>query len=123
MGARFGPGRFLKEPSMSFIRKPLSFIAFVASVSSLAAAEKRPVTLEDILSIRAVSEPAVSPDGSAVLFTLASWVKHPDSSVSPGKVEWVSHVYRVGVRGEDRLNSPLEKKARVPARGRRMASG
>ncbi len=99
MGARFESLCFLKEPSMSFIRKPLSFIAFVAFVSPLAAAEKRPVALEDILSIRAVSEPAVSPDGSAVLFTLASWVKDPESSESPGKVEWVSHVYRVAVRG------------------------
>jgi dipeptidyl aminopeptidase/acylaminoacyl peptidase len=73
----------------------LSCASLVLLASPLAASEKRPVSFEDILSIRAVSEPAVSPDGSAVLFTVTSWVE----SESDEKMEWVSHVYRISTRG------------------------
>jgi hypothetical protein len=48
---------------------------------------KRPVTFEDILSVRAVAEPAVAPDGSTVLFTVSSrppFGRFDDS----GKMEW-----------------------------------
>ncbi len=86
---------------MSFLRKSLFFSVFVLSVAPLGAAEKRPVTFEDILSVRAVSDPAVSPDGSTVLFTVASWVTaaDPEDAGPMGKVDWVSHVYRVAVLG------------------------
>lgn len=104
---------------MSFNRKIASFttvlsvgLAFIAG-----AAEKRPVTFDDILSIRAVAEPAVSPDGSTVLFTVASWeAPRSEDSDDPGKMEWVSHVYRVAADGGEPSQLTLgEKGESAPA--------
>jgi dipeptidyl aminopeptidase/acylaminoacyl peptidase len=61
------------------------------------AEEKRPVTFEDVLSIRAVADPMVSPDGTLVVFSVSSWERA--NSDDSGKMEWVSHVFRVGVEG------------------------
>jgi dipeptidyl aminopeptidase/acylaminoacyl peptidase len=44
-----------------------------------------------------VAEPAVSPDGSEVLFSVAAW--EAGGSDDSGKMEWASHVYRVAVGG------------------------
>ncbi|HJS73051.1 MAG TPA: S9 family peptidase [Vicinamibacteria bacterium] len=74
----------------------LSFAALVLALSPLAAAEKRSVSFEDLLSVRAVSEPAISPDGATVLFTAASWV---EGEADDAEMEWVSHVYRIPVLG------------------------
>ena len=84
---------------MSFNRKIASCSTFFFVAFSLVAgaAEKRPVTFEDILSVRAVAEPAVAPDGSTVLFTVSSW--EAAGSDDSGKMEWVSHVHRVAVDG------------------------
>jgi hypothetical protein len=35
-----------------------------------AAAQTRPVTIDDVLSLKAVGSPAVSPDGSQVIYTV-----------------------------------------------------
>ena len=74
----------------------LSTFLFAASLAA-GAAEKRPVTFEDILSLRTVSEPAVSPDGRAVLFTVASW--EAAGTGDSEKKEWVSHVHLVAAGG------------------------
>jgi len=83
---------------MSFNRTIASFSTFCVALALVAgASDKRPVTFEDILSIRAVSEPAISPDGSVVLFAVTSW--EAADSGDPGEMEWVGHVYRVPVDG------------------------
>jgi len=84
---------------MTFNRKIASFTIFLSVAFSLfaGAAEKRPVAFEDLLSIRAVSEPAVAPDGSAVLFSVTSW--EAAGSGDSVKKEWVSHIHRVAAFG------------------------
>jgi hypothetical protein len=57
---------------MSFNRK-MAFLPVFLSVAFAVvagAAEKRPVTFEDVMSIRAVADAAMSPDGRAVLLFL-----------------------------------------------------
>jgi dipeptidyl aminopeptidase/acylaminoacyl peptidase len=74
-----------------------SGLLFLAGASASGAPQKRPITLEDILSIRTVADPVVSPDGRAVLFTVTSW--EAVARENSGKMEWVSHVYRAAVDG------------------------
>ncbi len=101
---------------MTFNRKIASFTIFLSVAFSLVAgaAEKRPVAFEDLLSIRAVSEPAVSPDGSAVLFSVTSW--EAAGSGDSVKKEWVSHIHRVAaVGGEPSQLTFGEKGESAPA--------
>jgi dipeptidyl aminopeptidase/acylaminoacyl peptidase len=60
------------------------------------AQEKRPVTFEDLLAMKMVSEPAVSPDGQDVLYTVTAW-EEQDGKEKPAKMESVSHLFRVAV--------------------------
>ena len=59
-------------------RTALLFVCFTLSLAAVAAraqtpaAQKRPMTFMDILAMRQVSSPAVSPDGKWVLYTLAT---------------------------------------------------
>ncbi|MBP7777475.1 MAG: S9 family peptidase [Acidobacteria bacterium] len=43
------------------------------SLAPMASAETRPVTIDDVLGLRAVATPVLSPDGTAVLFTIRQW--------------------------------------------------
>lgn len=86
----------------------------VAAVLSTTAAEKRPVTFEDIMSMRAVGSAEISPDGTAVLYTVRQWepaTREPssqgndskDTEKAPDKklpkMEARTHVYRVSTAG------------------------
>lgn len=42
--------------------------------AAAAAAQSRPVTVDDVLALRAVAAPQIAPDGRAVLFTVREWV-------------------------------------------------
>ncbi|HET8678029.1 MAG TPA: S9 family peptidase [Blastocatellia bacterium] len=59
-------------------RTALLFVCFTLSLAAVAAraqtpaAQKRPMTFMDILAMRQLSNPAVSPDGKWVLYTLAT---------------------------------------------------
>jgi dipeptidyl aminopeptidase/acylaminoacyl peptidase len=87
------------EGWMSLMRSLAAITGYVFLIGTPAfgSPERRPVTFEDILSIRAVADPVVSPDGRAVLFTVTSW-ERADSDDS-GKMERVGRVYRVPVEG------------------------
>jgi dipeptidyl aminopeptidase/acylaminoacyl peptidase len=74
----------------------LGTVLILALAARVEAQEKRPVGFEDILAMKTVSEPAVSPDGLAVLFTVMAW-EAQDGEEKPAKMESVSHVYRVTV--------------------------
>jgi dipeptidyl aminopeptidase/acylaminoacyl peptidase len=71
-------------------------VLILALRAGVEAQEKRPVAFEDILAMKMVSEPAVSPDGLAVLFTVTAW-EAQDGEEEPAKMESLSHVYRVTV--------------------------
>jgi dipeptidyl aminopeptidase/acylaminoacyl peptidase len=73
-------------------------------------ADKRPVSFEDIMSMRAVGSAEISPDGSAVLYTVRQWepaakdapAKSDEASATEKKqpkMEARTHVYRVSTSG------------------------
>src|SRR5688500_7072144 len=64
--------------------------ALVAAADSALAA--RPVTFEDLLHVRRVGDPAISPDGAAVLYTVRQWETSPRDAQ---KKELRSHIWRV----------------------------
>jgi dipeptidyl aminopeptidase/acylaminoacyl peptidase len=78
----------------------LSSLLLLASVAGVRAQEKRPVAFEDILAMKTVSEPAVSPDGRYVLFTLTAW-EAQDGEEKPARMESVSHIFRVAVNSAE----------------------
>lgn len=61
------------------MRKVVGALAAIALwiASPAASAQTRPVTFEDVLALKAVGAPAISPDGTAVLFTVREWVDAP----------------------------------------------
>ena len=86
----------------------------VGALLSTTAAEKRPVTLEDIMGMRAVGSAEISPDGSAVLYTVRQWEPATkgrpaqDDTKKPAdeptekrvpKMEARTHVFRVPTAG------------------------
>ena len=70
---------------------------FLLVFSPLVSAEdKRPVTFEDILSLKTVGAPRISPDGQSVVYTVTAW-EEGDEDGQDKKMSSVSHVWRVGV--------------------------
>ena len=77
------------------IRNPsVSAGVFLLVFSPLVSAEdKRPVTFEDILALKTVGAPRISPDGQSVVYTVTAWEEGDED----GEMNSVSHVWRVGV--------------------------
>ena len=64
-------------------------VALGLAVAPAAAAQTRPVTVDDVLDLKAVSSPVVSPDGSRVLYTVRGWEipeKEPDQRESRTRI-------------------------------------
>ncbi|MEZ5291292.1 MAG: S9 family peptidase [Vicinamibacterales bacterium] len=59
------------------------------ALPSASLAQERPVTFDDVLALRAVSAPAISPAGDAVLFVVREW-----QDGKGGKKESRSHVWK-----------------------------
>jgi dipeptidyl aminopeptidase/acylaminoacyl peptidase len=75
--------------------------ASVATASR--ATEKRPVRLEDIMELKTVADPAVSPDGGDVVFTVTAWGPENghEAGNEPGKMISVSHLFRIRTEGSE----------------------
>lgn len=58
-----------------------------------ASARTRPVTVDDVLSLKAVGAPSVSPDGTQVIYTVRAW------EVERDRHELRTHVWKVPVGG------------------------
>jgi dipeptidyl aminopeptidase/acylaminoacyl peptidase len=73
--------------------------ALAASLVALSTAPRaqsggvRPVTIDDVLDLKAVGSPQVSPDGSRVLYTVRGWEKQGE------RMESRTHIWVVGVEG------------------------
>ena len=76
------------------MRTATLFVALL-SASTPVAAQVRPVTIDDVLGIRAVAAPAISPSGAAVLFTVRAWADGADSRKDPR-----THVWRAPSGGD-----------------------
>jgi dipeptidyl aminopeptidase/acylaminoacyl peptidase len=55
-------------------------------VAANAAAQKQPVSVDDILALKAVGSPAVSPDGTQVLYTVRQWEAERDRMESRTRI-------------------------------------
>jgi Tol biopolymer transport system component len=70
------------------------FAAVAVLVCALPAyAQTRPVTIEDILSLKTVGSPAVSPDGALVLYTVRQWEADKE------RMEARTRIWKVPVAG------------------------
>ncbi len=76
------------------MRTATLFVALLAA-STPVAAQVRPVTIDDVLGIRAVAAPAISPSGAAVLFTVRAWADGADGRKDPR-----THVWRAPAGGD-----------------------
>lgn len=56
-------------------------------------AQTRPVTVDDVLSMKAVASAVISPDGSAVIHTVRQWEAEND------RMESRTHIWKVAVAG------------------------
>jgi dipeptidyl aminopeptidase/acylaminoacyl peptidase len=75
------------------MRQALLVVIMIATAASVAA-QKRPVTIDDVLKLRAVGSTVVSPDGSQVLYTVRQW--------EPGdrdRIESRTRIWRVSTAG------------------------
>ena len=75
----------------------------LAALSSSAAAQgaKRPMSIDDIMALRSVGAPNISPDGKWVTYTVGGW-EHPQARGDTAKGdahEMRSHVWLVGTDG------------------------
>jgi dipeptidyl aminopeptidase/acylaminoacyl peptidase len=59
--------------------------------------QTRPVTVDDVLDLKAVASPVVSPDGTAVLFTVRSWRERTERGAA--RRDSRTHVWRVAADG------------------------
>ena len=76
-----------------------TFLASVILVGAAAGAsgQPRPVTVDDVLDLKAVGLPVVSPDGTRVLYTVRGW--EPASEKEPDQRESRTRVWMVPVSG------------------------
>jgi dipeptidyl aminopeptidase/acylaminoacyl peptidase len=70
----------------------LSAVLVLATATS-AMAQTKPVTIDDIVKLKGVSSPAISPDGTQVIYTVRDWVQERD------RMESRTHVWKVAVAG------------------------
>jgi dipeptidyl aminopeptidase/acylaminoacyl peptidase len=69
----------------------LAVLVFVPVAAAFA--QKAPVTVDDIMNMKAVSSPIVSPDGTQVVYTVRAWEQDRD------RMESRTHLWKVAVAG------------------------
>ncbi len=72
-------------------------IATLAGAPRSVCAQTHPVSLQDLLSIRQVSGPELSPDGRSLLYVVRQW--EDQTGKNAGKKESRTHVWRVNADG------------------------
>jgi Tol biopolymer transport system component len=76
-----------------FSRTSIGIAAFMSLVAISASAQKRAVTIDDIMNLKAVGSPTVSPDGAHVLYTVRQW--EPASEREIDRIESRTRIWRV----------------------------
>ena len=76
-----------------------TLVAAILVVMSLgtASAQKRPATFDDVMKMKTVGSPAVSPDGTDVLYTVRQWEAATERDKD--RMEARSHVWKVPASG------------------------
>ncbi len=75
------------------MKKILAVMMVVLWAAPGAFAQKRPVSIDDILDLKAVGAPTVSPDGTQVLYTVRQWESERD------RTESRTRIWKVAVAG------------------------
>ncbi len=83
-----------------FIAVPLFFSLCAFS------ADKRVMTYDDVLALKAVGSPAISPDGNSVLYTVREWESASKDPKKPGKEESKTHVWLVSAKSPTGEGAP-----------------
>jgi dipeptidyl aminopeptidase/acylaminoacyl peptidase len=93
-------------------RRVLCALLVLLSIASVAAAQKRAMTIDDVIDLAQVSSPRISPDGRRVIYTLSELGKWKDNK----------RVTRSGSPAPptNRTHRFLQQRSR--ATGRRMAA-
>jgi dipeptidyl aminopeptidase/acylaminoacyl peptidase len=74
-------------------RRAACSLLFVIVLHSPAFAQKRPVTIDDVMNMKGVSSAMVSPDGAQVLYTVRAWIADKE------RMESRTHIWKVPVAG------------------------
>ena len=102
---------------MPRLRRSLALLcALVPAVAAVHAEDKRPFSVEDLVRLKRVSEPALSPDGATVAFS----VRETDMDANRGRQDlWSLDLTTKGAQPRRLTTHPRERqRARS---GRRMA--
>jgi dipeptidyl aminopeptidase/acylaminoacyl peptidase len=62
--------------------RPIAFLLALALSVTVAAADKRPLTPQDLWAVKRLSSPALSPDGKTAVFTVQDWSIEKNKSTS-----------------------------------------
>jgi dipeptidyl aminopeptidase/acylaminoacyl peptidase len=68
-------------------------LAILCTTAAPAIAQPKPVTIDDVLNMKAVSSPMISPDGTHVIYTVRGWEQERD------RMESRTRVWKVAVAG------------------------
>ncbi len=72
----------------------LIILMFMIALPTVAA-DKRPMTLEDVMAIKAVGSVTISPDGNSVVYSVREWESASKDKTKPGKMESRTHLWLV----------------------------
>ena len=85
------------------MRRVLSLFFLVLCLSSLqgagSAQTRRPATFDDVMKVKAVGSPTLSPDGATVLYTVRQW--EPPSDKEKERLEARTRIWRVRSDGSE----------------------
>jgi dipeptidyl aminopeptidase/acylaminoacyl peptidase len=88
---------------MKHLLRVIGIAAFGLVSMVTAAEEKRPVTVDDIMTMRTPGSPAISPDGAWVVYTVRQWESVPgregDGGGANARREARTHLWRVATDG------------------------
>ena len=79
------------------MKKTLTTLVLIIATALPAIAQTRAVTIDDILHLKAVGSPAISPDGTQVLYTVRAW--ESERSGSGDRMEARTRIWKVPVSG------------------------